>query len=650
MNTKIMSVVGRMRLGLAIAGFLASGALSAQGGLVGHWKLDEGSGTIANDVSGNQNNGMLINGPAWTTGKRGCALQFDGVNDHVNMGNPPVFNIAKALTIEAWVNSENAGGNQPVVVKDGPNGGCYWFGVYQGGFGLLLSDNGNGWKSLGLTKGSIANNTWYHLAVTWDGSTWRCYQDGKEVLSGSYNGTLSPSASPLHIGQNSSSGTTHFKGRIDEVKVFDRALSQQEIAEQYSGPVAYWTFDEGSGTIANDLSANQNNGMLINGPAWTTGKREGALQFDGVNDHVNMGNPPAFNVAKALTIEAWVNSGNAGGNQPVVVKDGPNGGCYWFGVYQGGFGLLLSDNGNGWKSLGLTKGNIANNTWYHLAVTWDGSTWRCYQDGKEVLSGLYNGVLSPSSSPLHIGQNSLSGTTHFKGRIDEVKVFDRALTAVEVAQEYVQVGGSFSYTATVEGTATEKWTETVTWKSSGFKTGVGTTKSSLWVSAGDYYTFTVKAQNYNMSVAATIYRINADASRSYVASLSCDTGAYQGSAQTSGNVSLDWREKYEVEMTLGTYSASYTPWGEWEVVCYDDQDRLSTVQGAPYVMQDTISATTSPMNMGWFDVPFIAPHGGTLSGYSYTVRSSNPAVGVKFSDTGTSSTASDSADVISWIK
>ncbi len=99
--------------------------------IVGYWKLDEGTGTIAQDSSGNGNDGTLTNGPTWSAGQFNGALQFDGIDDYVTIPSSNEFDTQTALTISAWINPDNVFSTQGVLSKHVENGGweSFYFNV-----------------------------------------------------------------------------------------------------------------------------------------------------------------------------------------------------------------------------------------------------------------------------------------------------------------------------------------------------------------------------------------------------------------------------------------------------------------------------------------------------------------------------------------
>jgi hypothetical protein len=210
-------------------------------GLIGYWTFDEGNGTTALDSSGNNNNGTLLNSPTWVTGKVGDALQFDGINDWVSIGNPTTLNNKGPYSISAWIKPSALDGY--IVAKRTNEQTGYW----RLGTGL---DNKLGWfkdtsesthVSAASKAGILTLNTWQHVALTWDGTLSgteaKIYLNGVEVdYSIRQNGTgkiLSDSLNNFAIGSRNG-GSAFFSGSIDEVKFYNRVLNASEVSALYS--------------------------------------------------------------------------------------------------------------------------------------------------------------------------------------------------------------------------------------------------------------------------------------------------------------------------------------------------------------------------------------------------------------------------------
>jgi hypothetical protein len=204
-------------------------------GLVAGYAFSETTGATARDASGNGNNGT-VSGATWTaSGKYGRGLSFDGVNDRVNVANAPSLNPTGAITLMAWVYPTITTGVRDIVIKEG--NGVDIYNLYQ--------RNGNGRAEMNVLVGgvnrtaegaSLARNTWTHLAGTYDGATVRLFVNGTQVASTAASGPLSTSTGALRIGGNSLWGE-YFRGRLDEVRVYNRALTQAEIQAAMGTPL-----------------------------------------------------------------------------------------------------------------------------------------------------------------------------------------------------------------------------------------------------------------------------------------------------------------------------------------------------------------------------------------------------------------------------
>jgi chitodextrinase len=205
-------------------------------GLVGGWGFDEGTGTTTADASGNNNNGTLSGGPTWAPGKFGTAVSFDGVNDLVTVPDSASLDVTR-VTMEAWVNPSALGGVwRPAVFK--AQSGDMVYDLYAS----TSANVPNAGVSIGgekATNGSAALplNTWSHLAATYDGTTLRLYVNATQVGSLAVTGNIAVSSGALTIGGNTVFGEW-FKGLIDEVRVYNKALTQAEIQADMTRRVA----------------------------------------------------------------------------------------------------------------------------------------------------------------------------------------------------------------------------------------------------------------------------------------------------------------------------------------------------------------------------------------------------------------------------
>jgi glucose/arabinose dehydrogenase/PKD repeat protein len=208
----------------------------APSGLVAAFGFNEGTGGQAGDSSPEGNSGTL-SGPAWSAlGRFGGALSFDGQNDWVTVADDPSLDMTTAMTMEAWVRpSAAASGYRTVVMKE-RTGGHAWtlYSTYAAPRAAVYVAGYRG--ASGTTP--LTAGTWTHLAATVSGGSLRLYVDGTLVNTTALPGPLTVTDSPLRIGGNSFWSKEFFAGLIDEVRVYNRALSVSEIQADMNTPIA----------------------------------------------------------------------------------------------------------------------------------------------------------------------------------------------------------------------------------------------------------------------------------------------------------------------------------------------------------------------------------------------------------------------------
>jgi len=218
---------------------LAVNNLEPEQGCVGYWSFDEGGGQVVEDSSGNGNEGTLMNmdESAWVEGVNGEALEFDGVDDYVNITNG--HGTFSGISVEAWVKlGRLKGTDNGQTIFDSTNHKLLLWAEWGWTTGnpsrVLVTTDSN---SKGVNSNSLSPGIWYHLTFTWSSFTDNLviYQDGIEINSISVSGNYIPSAPDLFIGRHF--GGHYLKGIIDEVAIYDRALNASEIlahSQRYS--------------------------------------------------------------------------------------------------------------------------------------------------------------------------------------------------------------------------------------------------------------------------------------------------------------------------------------------------------------------------------------------------------------------------------
>ena len=207
------------------------------GGSVAHWPMDEGAGTVTVDASGNGHHGTLVNGTRWVAGP---ALDFDGVDDHVDAG---AFDVAgTALTLAARIRPRelaNCGSVDCRILSKATgtaeNDHYFMLSTIESGGAVRLRFR---LKTDGVTStliassGDLVDNVWYHVAAVYDGAEMLLYLDGQVVGSAAKTGELTTNAAvDVWIGGNPPGATDRpWEGAIDDVRIYDRALTAEEIA------------------------------------------------------------------------------------------------------------------------------------------------------------------------------------------------------------------------------------------------------------------------------------------------------------------------------------------------------------------------------------------------------------------------------------
>jgi hypothetical protein len=437
-------------------------------GLVGYWPFNEGTGIKATDFSGNGNTGTRItmagNLPAWTNGKRGAALDFDNtVGNYVDIGNQPALFFSGSFTLSAWVKSESAtpGFGQPIIsdYNSAADASSFDLEITSGEEFCFFWENPTATLPQVCSSAKVSYGRWYHVVATWNGTTRTLYLNG--VSDGTPNSTAQARAD---VGGNSAIGRLgsfdghYFNGIIDDVRVYNRALSASEVAALYAGGTAgasqigastqtlqkgtslanglvgLWTFD-GYDITQNailDRSGQGNNGGFYNGAtssAKTQGKLGQALSFDGIDDYVQSAN---LSFSTPFSASMWVKLGQL---VPVSTT------YTFFNVNNCNFAFdedeLLEWWNNGAAGNGIFGSAIAPGVWRHLVFVHTGSTVSAYVDGAQYGSPLSSGLDSgcTGSRAVQIGGNTVADD-YFKGSVDDVRIYNRALTADEVKQLY----------------------------------------------------------------------------------------------------------------------------------------------------------------------------------------------------------------------
>ena len=467
-------------LGLASAFFVGS-AVSSTAALaespVAAYSFNEGEGKTAYDSTGSHDG--EVEG-IWTeAGKYGGAIDFNGMGNRVEIPDDNELDFTDSFTLEAWVRPEKYREWASLFSKAGPEEPDYGFMVYTG--------NGEGPPKASIRdeEGEEAEveggeelplNTWSHIAATSDGEDLRFYIDG-DLVDTQPTVIADVNSYPIRIG-GLWDWWEFFDGKIDEVRLYDEALSEEEIEDDMSAaiksppppvsaPVAAYAFDEGTGKTLHDDTGNGNDGE-IDGGEWVAGKFGSSLKFDGeAEDCVSIPDSPELQLDDEFTLEVWARPEGTNGSEPLIYKETESSFSYalYLGVFNGGTEGLLRYEPEPDLYIELGGEKLPTEKWSSLAFTYNEEDLRLYIDGKLVDATESLDAIS-SEGDLSIGCSKNFGD-EFTGLIDNIRIYDRALRAEELEEdEKVGVGMPhsdpwFGGSPTIDGQAEEGQTLTV---------------------------------------------------------------------------------------------------------------------------------------------------------------------------------------------
>ncbi|MEZ7129487.1 LamG-like jellyroll fold domain-containing protein [Nonomuraea sp. AD125B] len=509
-------------------------------GLVAAYSMDEGSDSTVGDASGGGHTGTLTS-TAWTTsGRYGSALSFNGTSSWVTIPDAASLRLTTGMTVEAWVRPTSVTGWRTVVMKQHASGEAYTL--------TAGSDTNRPHTAIFTTTpadigapSQLPLNTWTHLTATYDATTLRLYVNGTQVAQTAKTGSIRTDNGVLRIGGNSLWGE-YFAGLIDEVRLYNRALTPTEIQTDLNTPVgqplppdtqaptapggltaaggpgsaqlswsaatdnvgvtgylvhrsatpgftpsganqvgsadgtsftdsglaagtyyyrvrafdgannvgpasaevsatvtqppsvpglvAAYGMNEGTGSTVADTSGGGHTGTLTS-TTWTTSGRYGsALSFNGTSSWITIPDAPSLRLTTGMTVEAWIRPTTVTGWRTVVMKQHASGEAYTL--------TAGSDTNRPHTAIFTTTpadigapSQLPLNTWTHLTATYDATTLRLYVNGTQVAQTAKTGSIRTDNGVLRIGGNSLWGE-YFAGLIDEVRLYNRALTPTEI--------------------------------------------------------------------------------------------------------------------------------------------------------------------------------------------------------------------------
>ncbi|MEE8452362.1 MAG: LamG domain-containing protein [Thermoguttaceae bacterium] len=473
-----------MKLGLLILtaflqllGSPAADAATPPAGLVSYWNFDDNTADsawryVADCGSAEDNLRAIGSAARYGPGKVGRAVILGGT--HLAGRISPDVKLSPSYTIEAWIKpAELSPSWQRLVLHWGAQK-AYHFALRDRQVSLYHKQTDG--EEPRAEGGTVAEGKWQHIAAVADAQAGQLtvYLDGRPVDRVQYDGTMAEtSGEGLGIGNGATgpTGGLGFVGYLDELAVWNVAVSDDRIKSHYEnpdhfknlklrtfrptltddGPAAYWKFDESDPSSIKDASGNGHDGRCLGDPQFQLPGIElsvenGAVTLDGVDDSIDFGPIEPLDRLTAITVEAWIRwTGKPGGftrEADFIRKENVFAlGGSWYAnrgasTYRKARFWIQDDKGT-WLNSDNGTTDLDDGRWHHVAGVYDGQFLRIYVDGIEESSRKVGPVtLNTNAEPVMVGSSG-GKSEFFTGQIDEAALYTRALSAVEIYEHYV---------------------------------------------------------------------------------------------------------------------------------------------------------------------------------------------------------------------
>jgi uncharacterized protein (TIGR02145 family) len=463
-----------------------------------HLSFDEGYGETVHDSSIYGNDGVAYVGDSgdqtatssmWEkSGRVGGAIGFDGTDDYVSISNSASLNPIEEIAISVWVKFDDLTKHTVLMKPYTSHANPY----YQY---TLLTDSNNHFVTWidGVSVSSSqqhTTNVWYNWIVTWDGEIIKQYINSELDGSG-LQSSMNIYSTNFEIGRNTNVSTDYINGLIDEVKIWNYAINEDEIKQEYNfgvsagfgydasrdsngttttgaskeycipgdtaqcdPPILELKMDEMAGGTVYDTSGNGNDGTMYNmatstNGGWDLGKHGSALSFDGVDDYVLIEDDSSFTPINGMTIQAWTKIDLSSSDTYIIASKYRDPDDEWFFSFNKNITRKLSffikdDSNSGYIKLEAEYSSDVSDEWHFVVATYDGgdtsSSIKLYVDGQYMLDTISSDIgtfvsVVDGDTPIKIGQNG-SDSYWFDGQIDDMRIYDYVRTPAQIAYDY----------------------------------------------------------------------------------------------------------------------------------------------------------------------------------------------------------------------
>ena len=446
-------------------------------------KCYPGSGNLIYSLAGNGITGGLENGTLVSSNLAGY-FAFDGSDDFISTNFQPNYDY---ITVNVWFWSgafSTFGTNTCVVANSQVTSPYPSFDIRKRNTGALqlqfaISSSGS---EIGQEIGFINDYTWYNVQFTYDGSTVKCWLNGLQVVSYPIAGTLRSSTSNLFIGKNPAFAGRNAAIYVSQVFIYNRALTDAEIARNYAATKSRYTYKEdiirdnlilnidpasalsypGSGTVLADMSGYNYHPTLVNGPTLAGSGLTSSILLDGSNDYIQIASAYTHTFTAGTTVDVWVKF-NASGDygRLLDISDGAGSNTVFlvaarYGTSNNMILAARSSTGQNLTSgIRTTTTPISNGTIQNFTfVIGPGSTDTIPADGSKIYcnSVLQTTVLDGDTvayipyvvnKTAWIGRSNFASNAYLGANIYAYKIYNRALSAAEVKQNFQSLRGRY---------------------------------------------------------------------------------------------------------------------------------------------------------------------------------------------------------------
>ena len=407
-------------------------------GLAGAWSFDDSQGPVAQDSSGHTNSASLTN-VTWAVGRIGPgALWFNGAPAGAGASRAWVSNANYAIlppsgqpfSVSMWINPDALTNGLSGLIGTDANGSNGWHMALQttgpGTNQFVLAASGLGASSLSVTgRVLLLPGRWYSLTATYDGSEGIIYLDSE--LIGRGTGSLLANNQPIYFG-GSVANFMSFFGRIDEVRAYTNALTQETISL-----AGQWHFDENGGDFAADSSLHGHAASVSNPAGWDLGKDGSGINLGSStvfipNDYSDV-LPPT---GGSFSISMWLYPNSIGSDWSGLMSCAAGTTTGWSLALAAGAASqtrlhFWSTNSGGTLDL-VASLDLDEDMWSKLDIAYNGGIATVYVDGQKIKSD--SGGIQGNTAPLVVG--AVPGMANFDGIIDDLSIYSRERSETEI--------------------------------------------------------------------------------------------------------------------------------------------------------------------------------------------------------------------------